>query len=180
MQVAMRSHLLRLRNSLPLALETSRYNFNRFSLDVDWIQDAGEEAAINRELEVILGSRAKGLVLPERGPGVVAVANVLENFIQSFLNPAPPTLWPEDITRAAEASVVAAGLQADWVIHRSCRPSLTEKPPVLERDSEDLPESVQEHESDKESGDGLTWLDGPPPHLDAVERRVFNTVDVAW
>jgi hypothetical protein len=49
--------------------------------DPDWIQDAGEEAATNRELEVILGSRAKGLVLPERGPGIVTLANVLGNFI---------------------------------------------------------------------------------------------------
>ncbi|KAI0252422.1 hypothetical protein BJV78DRAFT_1202932, partial [Lactifluus subvellereus] len=98
-------------NSLPLAPKTSRYNFNRFSTDVDWIQDAGEEVAINRELEVIPSSRAKGLVLPERGPGVVALANILENFIQSFPNSALPTLWLVDVTRTAEAAVVAAGLQ---------------------------------------------------------------------
>jgi hypothetical protein len=52
--------------------------FSYFSPDLDWIEDAGEEATTNRELEVRLGSRAEGLVLPERGPGVVALANVLE------------------------------------------------------------------------------------------------------
>jgi hypothetical protein len=51
--------------SLPIALETSPYNFNNFNPDPDWIEDAGEEAAINRELEITLGSRANGLALPE-------------------------------------------------------------------------------------------------------------------
>jgi hypothetical protein len=64
----------------------------------------------------------------------------------------------------------------------SSKSSLTEKPPVLEHDPEDPPESVREHESDSEttlneSGDGLTWLDGPPPNLANVERYVFNVED---
>ncbi len=106
----LRSYLLGLPTSLPLALETSRYNFNVFSPDAEWVEDAGEEAAINRELEVILGSRAKGLILPERGPGVVALANVLANFISSFPDSVLPTLWLTDVTRAVASTIVAAGL----------------------------------------------------------------------
>lgn len=107
----LRSCLLGLPKSLPLASETSQYNFSHFSPDPDWIEDAGEEAATNRELEVILGSRAKGLVLPERGPGVVELANVLEKFSYSFPNSVLPMLWLTDITKAAETAIVTARMQ---------------------------------------------------------------------
>jgi len=52
-------------SSLSLPLETSQYNswVNHFSPDLEWIEEAGEEAATNQELEVIIGSWAKGLVL---------------------------------------------------------------------------------------------------------------------
>ncbi|KAF8239872.1 hypothetical protein L208DRAFT_1385474 [Tricholoma matsutake] len=43
----LRSYLLALPVSLPIALKPSPYNFNNFNLDSDWIEDAGEEAAIN-------------------------------------------------------------------------------------------------------------------------------------
>ena len=45
------AYLLGLPTSLPLVSETSRYNFDHFTPDPDWIEDNGEEAAINRELE---------------------------------------------------------------------------------------------------------------------------------
>jgi hypothetical protein len=107
----LRSYLLALPVSLPIALETSPYNFKNFNPDSDWIEDAGEEAAINRELEITLGSRANGLAFPERGPGVVALADVLEKFIQNFPNSVIPTLWLTDVTKAAETMITAAGLQ---------------------------------------------------------------------
>ena len=107
----LRSYLLALPVSLPIALETSPYNFNNFNPDPDWIEDAGEEAAINRELEITLGSRANGLALPERGLGVVALADVLEKFIQNFPNSVIPTLWLTDVTKAAETTITAAGLK---------------------------------------------------------------------
>jgi hypothetical protein len=113
----LRSYLLRLPKSLPVARDTSRYNFDQFSPDVDFIQENGEEAATNRELEVILGSRATGaLVLPERGPGVVELANVLEKFIQNFPHSALPLLWLTDVTKAAEATILAAGVQVCHII----------------------------------------------------------------
>jgi hypothetical protein len=71
---------------------------------------------------------------------------------------------------------------ADDVV-MSSKPSPTEKPPALEQDSDDFElGSVGDYESDaetasKEIGDGLTWLDGPPPKLDNVEQRVFNIAD---
>jgi hypothetical protein len=43
----LRSYLLRLPKSLPVARDTSRYNFDQFSPDVDFIQENGEEAATN-------------------------------------------------------------------------------------------------------------------------------------
>jgi hypothetical protein len=50
------SYLLALPQFIPISLEMSQYNFNHFSPDQDWIYDAGEEAAINQELEIALGS----------------------------------------------------------------------------------------------------------------------------
>jgi hypothetical protein len=71
----------------------------------------------------------------------------------------------------------------DDVVVMSSKPSPIEKPPALEQDSDDVElESVEDYKSDaettsKESGDGLTWLDGPPPKLDNVEQCVFNIAD---
>ena len=105
------SYLLALPVSLPIALETSSYNFKNFNLDLDWIEDAGEEAAINWELEIMLGSWANGLAFPARELGIVVLVDVLKKFIQNFPNSAISTLWLTDIMKAAETTITAAGLQ---------------------------------------------------------------------
>jgi hypothetical protein len=103
------SHLIVLAISLPMASETSQYNFKHFDPDADWIQYAREEAAINRELEIRLGSQAKGLVLTEHGPNVDALVDILLTSMYNFLNSVIPTLWPSDVTKAAE-TVIGTGL----------------------------------------------------------------------
>ena len=110
------SCLLRLPKSLPLAFETSKYNFTWFSPDPDWIEQEGEEAAINRELEIILCLQAYGLVLPEHGPGIVALANILHNLINAFPNSVLSMIWLEDVMRAAKAAIAAARVQVCYII----------------------------------------------------------------
>jgi hypothetical protein len=117
----LRAYLLGRPTSLPLGSETSRCNFNGFVPDSDWIEENGEEAAINRELEVILGSRARGLVLKERRPGIVILVNVLEKLIQDFPNSVSPMLWLTDVTGAAEAAIVAAGLPVCIIFRLYCQ-----------------------------------------------------------
>src|ERR1700690_2491275 len=57
----LRLYLTYLPQTLPLpSANNSIYGFENFVLDQDWVEDAGEKAAVNRELEVRLGSRAKG------------------------------------------------------------------------------------------------------------------------
>lgn len=72
---------------------------------MDWIQDAGEEAVINQELDIRLGSQSKGLVLTECGHNVVALAGILQTFIHHFLNSVIPTLWLIDVKKAAETVI---------------------------------------------------------------------------
>ena len=72
---------------------------------------------------------------------------------------------------------------ADDVI-TSSKSSPKERPPVLEED-EDLLDVDADSESEsevtgagsKESDDGLSWLDGSPPKLGNVERRIFSIED---
>ena len=46
------------------------YKFDVFAVDLEWQEDIGCEGAANRELEIRLGSRAKGpILLTEWGPG---------------------------------------------------------------------------------------------------------------
>lgn len=54
----LRLYLCNLPDNLPLpSLGHSSYRFESFAPDPDWVSDVGEEGAVNRELEVLLGSR---------------------------------------------------------------------------------------------------------------------------
>ena len=60
-------YLHSLPKTLPLP-QTSQYDFSTFAPDPEWMADVGEEGAVNRELEIRLGSRASGpVVLRECG-----------------------------------------------------------------------------------------------------------------
>jgi hypothetical protein len=41
-------------------LGQSKYNFQHFAPDPEWVEDIGEEGSVNRELEIRLGSRKTG------------------------------------------------------------------------------------------------------------------------
>jgi hypothetical protein len=57
-----------------------------FSLDDEWVQDVGEEGAINREIEVALKeflprNDAGIFYITQRGKGIEALADVLEYWV---------------------------------------------------------------------------------------------------
>ncbi|RPD52677.1 hypothetical protein L226DRAFT_474064 [Lentinus tigrinus ALCF2SS1-7] len=100
-------HLLRsLPHNLPFKdCAASAYRFQHLDLDREWIESEGIEAAANRALEVRLGPRTgprETFIIKERGPGLEALADVLEVHIGKFPNDICFRKWLEDACRAAE------------------------------------------------------------------------------
>ncbi|KAG9110107.1 hypothetical protein FRC07_008235 [Ceratobasidium sp. 392] len=58
--------------------------------------------AVNYDLERILGFKAHGLTLSEAGPGVVALVDVLQHFIDLFPCDEVLKLWPPAVLEAAQ------------------------------------------------------------------------------
>ena len=87
----------------------SKYNFSNFSLDPDWITDVGEVGAVNRELEVRLGSRVNGLKIIERGPDTEAIVDVLQIWIEKYSGNIILEKWVHDILQAAQGLILVSG-----------------------------------------------------------------------
>lgn len=102
----LRLYLTYLPQTLPFpSANNSIYGFENFVLDQDWVEDAGEEAAVNRELEVRLGSRANGPIhLKERGTSIAALANVLERYLLRYPKSAILQEWVSDILASAQSA----------------------------------------------------------------------------
>jgi hypothetical protein len=74
----LRFYIAHLPESLPNPVN-STYNFSSFVLKDDMVEEIGEIQAIDKELHARLGPR-KGLKLKERGLGVQALVNRLEEW----------------------------------------------------------------------------------------------------
>ncbi len=101
-------------DSIPYkSLVHSRYAFHHLELDDEWINDEGIEAAVNRALEVHLGPRTgpgDTFIIEERGPGLTALADILQVYLGKFPDDFRLQKWLEDACRAAEQSYGVAGL----------------------------------------------------------------------
>jgi hypothetical protein len=98
----LRVYLEGLHNSLDIVESGSQYSFNTFALDEGWVEDAGEEAAVNRELETRLGSRARGPIeFTERGPEVEGLVDVLRLYLTKFPNNVLLEKWLDDSLEGA-------------------------------------------------------------------------------
>lgn len=122
----LRLYLTHLPATLPCQPSDSEKNFNSFAPDAEWLAEVGLEGAVNRQLEVALGSRANGPIqLKERGPGVVALADVLEQYLEKFPGSAVLEKWLADIIGSAVSAYDSAGLQVrnkkliskEWLYH---------------------------------------------------------------
>ncbi|TFY79288.1 hypothetical protein EWM64_g4726 [Hericium alpestre] len=83
-----------------------------FSYDTEWVEQEGIEWAINRELEVRLGARTNSkdtFTITERGPGIEALAQVLEGCLKQFPDSVLLQKWVSDSIIAAEMVYTAAG-----------------------------------------------------------------------
>ncbi|KAF8119348.1 hypothetical protein EV363DRAFT_1199666 [Boletus edulis] len=111
-------HLLRLylenlpERHLPYcSLAESNYRFHVFAIDPEWEEDIGMEGAANRELEVRLGSRAKGpIVLTERGPGLSSIVDVLAKYLTKFPSSAILKKWVSDLIESAKGAYEEANV----------------------------------------------------------------------
>jgi hypothetical protein len=66
---------------LPLHQNIPQHDFRTFDISETDIEDYDdEESAVNHWMEVIIGSRVKGITLTEKGLGLEAAVDVLRNY----------------------------------------------------------------------------------------------------
>ena len=98
----LRIYLHHLPDCLPFKpMAESNYGFHSFSTEQEDEEDIGLEGAINRQLEIRLGHRNNGLVLKERGPGLVSIVLVLENYLNQLPTSVILQKWVDDLISAA-------------------------------------------------------------------------------
>ena len=102
--------------SLPITSSFSRYNFNNFELNEDWIKTIGTvEGVVNRELEVQLGTRADGPIeFFERGLAVEALVGVLDRYIRQFPEDELLKIWVDDALAGAKHTYSKANLPVSF------------------------------------------------------------------
>lgn len=92
-------------------LTGSVYKFDIFAIDPEWEEDIGHESAMNRELEVRLGSHAKGPIqLTEWGPGLNCIVNMLDNYLTEFPKSIILQKWVSDLMESAKTAYKEAGI----------------------------------------------------------------------
>ena len=106
---ATRFYLGSLPNTLPITGRESSINaLLSFSLNPEWVEDVGEEGAVNQALEAALfqflpRNDAGIFKITTRGPAISALANVLETWIKKY--PASMILqkWLQNALDSAKA-----------------------------------------------------------------------------
>jgi hypothetical protein len=82
------------------------YQFQNFALDPEKVEDfGGKDCAVNHGLKIIFcpqGRRDGPIVLKEQGPGLVAVVDVLEKWIQIYLKSMVLQKWISNLATAAK------------------------------------------------------------------------------
>ena len=83
----LRIYLKNLPATLPTADALGPYaRLVNFTPDKNWLEDVGEEGAVNRELELALGRQDDNNTFPiqERGHSIEALANILEKYLAIY------------------------------------------------------------------------------------------------
>ena len=90
----------------------SRYNFAQFSVDPDWVEAIGSvPGAVNRELEVRLGTHANGPIeFVERGPQVEGLVEILDHYSKQFPDDILLATWIDDALAGAMHTYSKANL----------------------------------------------------------------------
>lgn len=92
-------------SSLPSSLpcSTKYYNFTAFGLDPEEEKDIGVDGAVNHAFEITFcpEGRHNGIQLKERGPGLLAVVDVLREYNKQFPRHAILQKWVLDLLESA-------------------------------------------------------------------------------
>jgi hypothetical protein len=94
----------------------SLYNFQNFTPDPEKVELYGsKEGALNNALEVTFAPRGRQegpnpFMLKEKGPGLLAVVDVLQQFSDDFPTLAIIQKWVEDFTKSAKYQFDSIGL----------------------------------------------------------------------
>lgn len=96
-------YIAQLPDNLPV--DSSAYSgLNPFIPDPDWVDRAGEEGAVNRELEVVLGSRETGIFLIQaRSLNLSCLPSVLEHYLSKFPTNTILLKWLDDSLESCQA-----------------------------------------------------------------------------
>jgi len=82
------------------------YCFGDFELDPNKVEDfGGADCTVNHALEITFcpqGRRDGPIILKEKGPGLVSVVDVLDNWIQAYPDLAVLQKWVFDLIDAAK------------------------------------------------------------------------------
>ncbi|KAI8990589.1 ribonuclease H-like domain-containing protein [Trametes punicea] len=104
----------------------STYKFQDFGISDEEIEDLGLAGALNHELEVRLGDRTKRgdtFEIKERGPGIEALAEVLQHYQEMLPEDVLLSKWISDACRAAELLYKDAGIPLTEDEARASTPS---------------------------------------------------------
>jgi hypothetical protein len=107
----LRLYLKHLPCTLPAPNILPAFDFRTFEPDPEWVQSEGLEIAVNRALEVALGPRngpSGTFQLNGHGPGVQALADVLEKYLRECPGSFFLSKWIEDACRSAEEVYTSA------------------------------------------------------------------------
>ena len=115
------SLLQKLPSSLPMPEKgQSRYLklLSFHPLPSDWLADIGVVGTVNRQLEVIFGTRAFGFKLQERGATLESVIPILQHYLEQFPGDVILQKWLVDLYQAA-SDVYACPENNTSVVSRS-------------------------------------------------------------
>ncbi|EDR00600.1 uncharacterized protein LACBIDRAFT_334075 [Laccaria bicolor S238N-H82] len=111
----LKQYLKALPDKLPISPPESRLNrLLNFMLDQDWVIDAGEEVAINQELEAALHDflprNDNGIFyIKEQGPGIEALADVLDYWLPKHPGSVILELWLKSAIKSAKKCILTHG-----------------------------------------------------------------------
>ena len=104
-----RCYLSSLPDTLPATGPESSANvLLSFSLNPEWVEDIGEEGAVNQALEAVLfnflpRNDAGIFKIAMQGPAIIALANILETWIQRYPTSMILQKWLQNTLDSAKA-----------------------------------------------------------------------------
>lgn len=117
-------HLLQnLPESLPLPQKDNSCYGKLLSfhpLPSDWLECIGPVGTVNRQLEVVFGTRAFGFKLKERGPILARVVPILRQYLFEFPTDIILQKWLLDLVRAASEAHTSIGAGMSSKVSASC------------------------------------------------------------